>query len=219
MIFSFSHKGSIGVIHGASSIHSLQSFNAADEINTLTDFLATPEIKAALIVIDTNLHRVISAIKMVELLNAIKKANIPVAALLSNNCYDNELLLAYTCHFRFAVDTVSLHFPPLAGSGKLHELLLELNNDPVKLINVLSDKHITVQTAFKHNYISMISDKATAEKKAIEFLHSLTQNRSSFCVRSAMQSILNSYRLPMKQALEEECKLFLECVKNAPKTF
>ena len=153
-----------------------------------------------------------------ELLTIISQAPIPVAALILGSCLGGGLEIALHCHFRFAGHNAMLGFPesdhglmPGMGGTLLGRELLATG----QLIDlILSGRLIRAEEAQEIGLVETIGPAKSIEEKLVGFLDRLTARHSAKLIRAVMTSIHNGRKLPIKEALREETRLFCQLAKD-----
>ena len=156
--------------------------------------------------------------KAKELLQIISFAPVPVAAVISGSCLGGGLEIALACHFRFAAKTAMFGFPECSHSlmpgigGTLPSRQLISSRHLIDL--VLSGRMIGAEEARQMGLVDFIGAGKIVEKEALRFLDSLTTSHPPKLIRAVMCSIHNGRRLPIKEALAEETRLFCELARD-----
>jgi enoyl-CoA hydratase len=153
-----------------------------------------------------------------ELLQQISFAPVPVAAVITGSCLGGGLEIALACHFRFAAATAMFGFPecghalmPGMGGTVFSQQIVSRRH----LIDLLlSGRMIGAQEALQMGLVDFVSPAKEIEKEAVRYLEFLTASHPPKLIRSVMRSIHNSRRMPAKEALAEETRLFCELAQD-----
>lgn len=154
-----------------------------------------------------------------ELLQILSYAPVPIAALIFGSCLGGGLEIALCCHFRFAAQNAMFGFPEsdhglIPGQGgTISSLELTTKNHLIDLI--LSGRLIRAEEALQMGLVDKIDTNRRVEEELINFLDRLTCRHSPKLIRSVIRSINNGRRLPIKEALKEESRLFCELAKES----
>ncbi len=232
MRFHYKRKGEIGIITMVNPPHGAMISPVFAKLTELEDFLGDDNLKAVAIkgegrhfcsgadpdgfeeLFDDAENLKNCLVKARALLEAIRYAPVPVAAIISGSCLGGGLEIALACHFRFAAKSAMFGFPETGhnlipgmggtvfsqhqiGRGKLMEL-------------VLSGRMIGAEEALQSGLVDHVCPVKKVEEEAFRFLGSLTSQHSQYLVHTVMQSIHNGCRLATEDALVEETRLFCE---------
>ncbi len=147
-----------------------------------------------------------------ELIDIIRFAPIPVAALIRGSCLGGGLEIALACHFRFAAKSAMFGFPEsnhglMPGMGGTVLFGSEIKRG--KLIElILSGRMIGAEEALDLGIIDRLCKSGSIEEELKAFLEELTGQHAARLIRTVMQSIHNGKRMEEREALKEETRLF-----------
>jgi enoyl-CoA hydratase len=232
MTVTYRIEGALGVITLANPPYNTLVDPLFADARELSAFLATPVLKAALIqgsgrhfcggadlaALTKQLGDPAALAARLDqgkaLLDIIESATIPTAALVRGSCLGAGFEIALACHFRFAARNAMLGFPEseaglMPGFGaSLRAGGLVNRGALVKLI--LSGEMVRGEDAAAMGLVDAALPADELEKAATGFLTALTARRSTQLIRAVMTAIHNSRRLPRREALLEETRLFCE---------
>ena len=233
----YSSKGDIGVISLSNPPYNNLTHPVFEDLSTLTDFLATPEFKAILVegqgrhfCAGADLNKLREQVKSEEdfgallnrgkaLLEAISLSTIPVVAVVKGSCLGAGLEIALSCHFRCASRHAMLGFPEadlglMPGFGGTISAR-EAAGRGAALELILTGRMIRGEEAAELGIIDEVSPPGEVENKAVDFIRSLTEGRSTRLIRAVLTSIHNYGRMPREKALTEETLLFCKLAQKA----
>ena len=219
MSVEYSIDKSIGIISFDSSSEKKIASPIFAEHTELSQFLAIPSLKGVMIRDTGQRFWEGTDIDYKNIFHEICFATIPVAAVISGHCYDTGLLIALSCHFRFASESAQFRF---SISDKNLTTLCDkvLSQQSVKRSKEItsfmrSGKTISAKEAKNTGIVDRVISTVAIEKTARDYLTSLTEKRTPHLIRTIMQSIHNSTRLPEENALHQESIFFDEIVRNS----
>lgn len=155
-----------------------------------------------------------------KILQTIADSTVPVAAAIRGSCLGAGLEIALFCHFRFASPNALFGFPEaeqciMPGLGGTL-LIQEVAPQHQVMELILSGRIIQGKEAEQYGLVDHTGTTRSIEHEAAQFLHALTDNRSTKQIRSIMQSILNSKKMSREKALHQETVLFESLVRDLP---
>lgn len=226
MNFEYSVDGTIGTISLGNSYQNVNTPPKTDTSSALSQFLSTLELKGIvfqekaqnLSAKGTN-NSFSGEVLNENIFHEINSSTIPVVAVAQDECLDAFLLIALSCHFRFASATAQFGFS--RHDKKIitffDKIISQHSGSWRKEVTSLirSGKKISSKEAKKIGLVNCITSDITVKKRACDFLKSLTEKRSSFLIRKIMQSIHNSSVLLKEEALYKESILFDEIVRKS----
>lgn len=153
-------------------------------------------------------------IKGNQLLNVIENLEIPVVAAIKGVCFGGGLEIALSCHIRISSDKSLFSFPEmngnlmpgLGGISRTERLIGKQN----MLELILSGDTINAKTACNLKMIDHITDHNNVKGFALDFLKSITADRSLKIINAVMRSIHNSRNLSYEDALIEDAQMFCQ---------
>jgi enoyl-CoA hydratase len=233
---TYHQDGAVGWITISNPPYNALTHPVFAELQELQHFLATPSLKCAIL---TGEGRHFCSGADVEamrdqardpegfrpqldlgkaLLNEITFATVPILAMIRGSCLGAGLEIALACHFRIASENAILGFPEtehnimpgfggpvLAYEQKVRRPLLEL---------ILSGRMLSGKDAFDAGFVDQVVLTSKLQASSVEFLHSLTANRSHVLIRAVMESLGNARRLPRQDALARETELFCQLAQQ-----
>lgn len=151
-------------------------------------------------------------IKGNQLLNFIENIEIPVIAAITGVCFGGGLEIALSCHIRisskkslFAFPEINRNLMPGLGGISRTERLVGKQN-MLKL--VLSGDTINAKTAHDIKLVDHTTEHNKVKEFALDFLKSITADRSLKIINAVMRSIHNNRKLSYEDALIEDTEMF-----------
>ncbi len=154
-----------------------------------------------------------------KLLSIIENSNLPVVAAIKGICFGGGFEIALSAHIRVCSENALFAFPEinhqlmpgLGGAVKLP--LLAGVSDALQLL--LSGNTIDAQKAKSMHIIDYIVPQKEVIDFSVQMLTQLVKDRPRYVIEAIVQSIMNSGKLPLEQALEKETRLFCKLAINA----
>ena len=153
-----------------------------------------------------------------EILSFIESLPIITVAAISGVCFGAGLEIALSCQFIVATNNAILAFPEsnigimpgLTGTIRLTRRVGK--NKALELI--ISGKTISADEAYEMGLVDRRAPNKGHLSAAIELINELTHEKSTRQINNIIQSINNSTTESEEIAMEYECELFLDLVKN-----
>ena len=233
----YSSEGDIGIITLSNPPYNNLTHPVFEKQSKLDGFIATPGFKAIMVrgqgrhfCAGADLNKLKEQMKNEEdfgallgrgkaLLKAISLSTIPVVAVIKGSCLGAGLEIALSCHFRCASRHAMLGFPEadlglMPGFGGTISAR-EASGRGAALELILTGRMIRGEEAADLGIVDESTAPGEVEKKAVDFIRSLTEGRSTRLIRAVMTSIHNSGRMPREKALTEETQLFCKLAQKA----
>ncbi|WP_432401870.1 enoyl-CoA hydratase/isomerase family protein [Wukongibacter sp. M2B1] len=153
-----------------------------------------------------------------EILSYIDSLPIVTVAAINGVCFGAGLEIALSCQFRIATINAILAFPEsnigimpgLAGTIRLTRKI----GKSKALDMIISGRSVSAEEASEIGLIDRITAKKEHLSTALRFVNDLTKDKSTDQIKSIVQSVNSSFIETEEVAMENECELFLELVKN-----
>lgn len=236
MVFKYGRQGALGWITIENPPFNALPHPIFADRTELSGFLKEPDLKAVILrgqgshfcsgADPDGFHELFSNCKKLaqaldkgkELIRLLSFAPVPVVALIQGSCFGGGLELALGCHFRFSSKNAMFGFPEcdhglmpgLGGTLYTRDLLVDRHR--VELI--LSGKIIRAEEALQIGLVDHVGPSMQIEEKTVQFIDKLTSKHSPQIVHAIMHSIHNGRRLPVRQALLEETRLFCRLARE-----
>lgn len=155
-------------------------------------------------------------------ISIIHTSPLPVVAAVQGSCLGAGLEIALACHFIFASKNAMFGFPEaglklMPGLGGTVFSNGKLNRKHI--INLmLSAELINGSEAHTIGLVDRVYPGKEIMAQSIEYLQSLTDNRSTHLIRTIMQSIHNSERMSRDAALKVETENFIKLARQLNKS-
>jgi len=154
--------------------------------------------------------------KMYEVVYHLEDLPLPVVAAIKGVCFGGGLELAMSCHIRVCSDKALLSFPEtehgiipgLNGSVRLPKLIGQCHS----LDMVLGGKIIHAEEALELGIVDYVVPSKEVFDFSLSLLEKTTGDKPINVIRSIMESVNNTRKLPFEAATEEETRLFSRLV-------
>ena len=239
-MFTYNRQGALGWITIVNPPHNALAHPVFADVRELTGFLAEPALKGVILrgngkhfcsgadpdsfrELFGNAEELRDAINQgKELIDTLSFAPVPVAALIVGSCLGGGMELALSCHFRFSSRNAMFGFPEcdhglmpgLGGTIFSQDVL----TTPHLIDLVLSGRMIRADEALQIGLVDKTYAPADIEDAVVTFIDRLTARHPPKIIHSIMQSVHNGRRLPAREALREETRLFCELAKEIAPT-
>jgi enoyl-CoA hydratase/carnithine racemase len=237
MKLCYHQHGPLGTITLTNPPHNELMSPVFEDRKTLEEFLALPELKAAIVTGEgrnfcaganeeklqqlktkdrADIQRVMTEGK--ALLRTLSDATIPVTAVIRGSCLGAGLEIALACHFRVASTNAMLGFPEVEHGlmpglgGSVSIVKTARYSSAIEL--VLSGRMVRCEEAKSMGLVDACASTKDLQAKALAFIASLTERRDSDLVRTIMTSIRNADALSREEALKKETQLFCNLVEQ-----
>ncbi|MEI8202523.1 MAG: enoyl-CoA hydratase/isomerase family protein [Bacteroidota bacterium] len=154
-----------------------------------------------------------------NLLNIIENINLPVVAAIKGICFGGGFEIALSAHIRVSSENALFAFPEINHqlmpglAGTITLPILSGVSDALQLL--LSGNTIDAQKAKAMRLINYIVPQKEVMNFSVQMLTQLVKDRPRYVIEAIVQSIMNSGKLPLEQALEKETQLFCKLAVNA----
>jgi len=150
--------------------------------------------------------------KMYEVVYHIEELPLPVVAAIKGVCFGGGLELALSCHIRVCSDKALLSFPEtehgiipgLNGSVRLPRQIGQNHS----LEMVLAGKIMHADEALELGIVDYVVPSKEVFDFSLNLLEKTAGQKPINVIRSIMQSVNNTRKLPFEAATEEETRIF-----------
>jgi enoyl-CoA hydratase/carnithine racemase len=153
------------------------------------------------------------------LLQSIENSCLPVISAIKGVCFGGGLEIALHSHIRVSAENALFAFPEinhglmpgLSGTVKLPEITGV--SEALQLF--LSGNTIDAEKAKEIHLIDYIVPSKEVFEFSLQLLEKLVHDRPRYVIEAIIQSIMNSKKLPLAEALDKETHLFCHLAVNA----
>lgn len=234
-MIEYAIEDSIGIIRLVTAKDGSISSPVFAEFHELEDFLNSSKIRALVIENESRIFctgaNIESIMKLTKdgkissllddgkkLLDLIRNAPVPTAAIIRGGCFGAGLEIANAFHFIFASNSAMFGFPEsnhLLMPGFSGTVLMKDVNKNKLLDLVLSGRVISSDEAMSIGLVYRRESTKIVRHECLAYLQSLVQNRTRRQIELILKSVNNSYTHTQNDALKLESLYFEELANLA----
>ena len=149
--------------------------------------------------------------------NVISKSKTPVIAMINGFCLGGGLEIAMACDLRIASENSKLGQPEInigiiPGAGGTQRLT-KIVGEGRSMELILTGNMISAEKAENWGLVNLVAKEEELKEKTMKLAEKIAE-KSPFAIERAKKSIKAASMMTMKEGLEFEQELFVECFKS-----